>query len=188
MSFKDKSFELALAKTCKMLYERYELYYEKKTAVVLYDPQDKFSYYANSIKALHNYMSRNGWVRLKFTPILDSQSSNCPVKILCLNGALKVPKELNCACIDALIVSSFEEKFMPTISFVENFSNLKSLSLEYVILNDDIISMLSKLSLLEFISLYHCKMANGHLQRYLKTVPLSKKFSYYTATFLMRHL
>ena len=119
-------------------------------------------HYDNSIKALQ---LRNGWVRLKFTPILDSQSSNCPVKILCLNGALKVPKKLNCACIDALIVSSFEEKFMPTISFVENFSNLKSLSLEYVILNDDIISMVSKLSLLEFISLYHCKMANGHLPK-----------------------
>ena len=43
--------------------------------------------------------------------------------------------------------------------------------------------MVSKLSLLEFISLYHCKMANGHLQRYLKTVPLSKKFSYYSADF-----
>ena len=42
MSFKDKSFELALAKTCKTLYERYELYYEKQTAIVLYDPQDKF--------------------------------------------------------------------------------------------------------------------------------------------------
>ena len=55
MSFKDKSFELALAKTCKTLYERYELYYEKQTAVVLYDPRDKFSYYSNSIKALQLY-------------------------------------------------------------------------------------------------------------------------------------
>ena len=79
---------------------------------------------------------------------------------------LKVPKELNCACIDALIiVSSFNRKFMPTISFVENFSNLKSLRLEHVTLNDDIMSMVSKLSLLEFISLYSCKMANGHLSK-----------------------
>ena len=94
MSFKDKSFELALAMTCKMLYERYELYYEKKTAVILYDPRDNLFSYANSIKALHNHMSQHGWVRLKFTPILDSQSSNCPVKILCLNGEFKVPKEV----------------------------------------------------------------------------------------------
>ena len=161
MSFKDQSFELVLATTCKILYERYELYYEKQTVVVLYDPKNEFSSYANTIKALQ---LRNGWIRLKFTTILDSQSSNCPVKILCLNGLLQVPKELNCACIDALIISLSREKFMlTTISFIGEFSNLKSLRLEYTILNNDGISMVSKLSLLEFISLYICEMANGHL-------------------------
>ena len=106
MSFKDKSFELALATTCKTLYERYELYYEKKTVVVLYDPWDRFSNYNDNIKALQ---LRNGWLRLKFTTIWDSLSSNCPAKILCLNGEQKVPKKLDHACIDALIVSSFKE-------------------------------------------------------------------------------
>ena len=76
-----------------------------------------------------------------------------------------VPKELNCTCIDALIiVSFFQRELMPTISFVEKFSNLKSLKLEYIILNSDGISMVSKLSLLEFISLNHCKMVNSHLK------------------------
>jgi len=39
MSFEDQSFELALAMACKTLYERYELYYAKKTVVVLYYSQ-----------------------------------------------------------------------------------------------------------------------------------------------------
>ena len=75
--------------TCRMLYKRYELYYEKQTAVVLYDPRDRFYDYNDNIKALHNYMNRHGWIRFKFTPILDLQSSNCPIKILCLNGELQ---------------------------------------------------------------------------------------------------
>ena len=117
MPSKNKSFELALGMTCKTLYGRYELYYEKKTAVVLYGPRDKFYSYNRNIKALQ---LRNDWLRLKFTPIWDSQSSNCPVKILCLNGDPKVPKEFNCACVNALIIiSPFEGKRMSYITFVE---------------------------------------------------------------------
>ena len=74
-----------------------------------------------------------------------------------------MPKELDYACIDALIVSS--PKFMPTISFNEKFSNLKSLSFNNVTFNDDRISMHSKLSLLEFISLEKCRLTNDHLSK-----------------------
>ena len=77
MSFKDKSFELALATTCKILYERYELYYEKQTVIVLYNPQDKFSKHAKTIKVLQ---LRNGWLRLKFALILNLQNSDCSRK------------------------------------------------------------------------------------------------------------
>ena len=89
MSFKDKGFELAFARTCKTLYKRYELYYEKQTAAVLYNPWDRFIDYNDNTKVLQ---LQNGWLRLKFTPMWDLQSSNCPVKILCLNGTFGVPK------------------------------------------------------------------------------------------------
>jgi hypothetical protein len=44
-------FKLTPTKTCETLYERYEQYHEKRAVVVLYDPQHKFSYYAENIKA-----------------------------------------------------------------------------------------------------------------------------------------
>ena len=69
--------------------------------------------------------------------IRDRHSSDCSIKVLCLNEAFKMPQKVNCASIDTLIVSFFKEKLMPTISFAENFTNLKSLRLEYVILSDD---------------------------------------------------
>jgi len=160
MLFKYKRLELKLARTCKTLYERYELYYENKTVIALYDSQNRFYDYDGNIKALHHRMSRHGWVRFKLSPILDLQSSNCPAKNLCLNRALNVPKMLNCACIDALIISPFKGKFMPTISFVESFSNLKCLTLKFFILDNDRMSIVSKLSLLECIYLYECEMTN----------------------------
>ena len=56
----------------------------------------------------------------------------------------------------------------PNVSFCGEFSNLKFLSLQSVTLNDDQISMVSKLSLLEFIFLHKCKMVNGHLFKLLE--------------------
>jgi hypothetical protein len=162
ISNKDKSFELTLAKTCKTLYGRYEQHDKEKTAVVLYDPKSLYLDYAENIKALQLF----GWLRLKFASIRNSQNSNCPVKMLCLNQDFDVPKELDCMCVNSLtILSSLERDFTSTISFVEKFSNLKSLSFISATFNNDVIvSIVPKLSFLGFISLDHCKMASSHLK------------------------
>ena len=159
LSSKDQKSALALARTCKTLYGRYEQYYEKQTAVVLYDPWDKLHLYNDTIKALS---LQNGWLRLKFVLISNSQNNNCPVKILCLGEGFNVLPKFDYARIHAVIVSSFTGKFIPTISFAENFSNLRSLCLNGAVFNGGEISMISRLPLLKFISLRNCKMTNIH--------------------------
>jgi hypothetical protein len=178
LSNKDKNFELTLAKTCKTLYWYYEQYYEKKTAVVLRDPQSEHSDYSQSIK---EFQLHHGWLRLKFASIWDSQSSNCPVKILCLKKKSKMPKELDCRCIDAFVMT-FIEPHRPSppanevlnASFAEKFAKLKSLTLDFTILGDDEISMISEFSLLGFISLQCCTMTIGHLKIFEKCTTLQE--------------
>jgi hypothetical protein len=156
----DKNFELTLAKTCKKLYECYEHYYQGKTAAVIYKPRHKFSIYEDFIKV---HQLHHGWLRLKFASISDSQSSNCPVSILCLHGELNMLEKLDCVCVNSLIIRHSYKKSMPAVSIVESFSNLKSLIFDNVSLDDHDISMISKLSL-EFIYLKYCGMTSGHLQ------------------------
>jgi hypothetical protein len=170
MSIEDKNFELTLAETCKTLYERYEQHYKEKTAVLLHNPWSKFNS-DHCIKALRLFY---GWLRLKLASIRDSESSNCPIKIVCLNGELKVPKNLDCVYINPLIISSYFE-LMRSISNIEKFSNLKSLSLISATLNNDVIVLIvPRLSFLEFISLNTCEMANGHSKIFENCIALQE--------------
>jgi hypothetical protein len=166
MLIEHKNFEVTLAKTCKTLYGHYEQHYEDKTAVVLCDLKSVYLQCAESIKALQLH---HGWLRLKFFSIReDSQSSKYPMKNLCLNQELKILKESDYVCTNALIIaSSIRDSIKLTTSFVEKFSNLKSLSLISVTFNNDVIvSTVPKLSFLEFISLDDCKMASDHLKTF----------------------
>jgi hypothetical protein len=153
------SFELILAKTCKTLYERYEQYYKMRTAVILYDPHNELPHTQN-IKALQ---SHHRWLRLKFDSTWNSQTNSCPIKYLCLYGAIGAPEKLDLGCVTSLMIgSSSVKELMPTIPIIKKFTNLGSLSLDNVILCSNGISMLSKLSL-KFIYLKRCNI-DGHLQ------------------------
>ena len=134
-----------------------------------------FFYYNSSIKALQ---LRNGWLRLKLTSIWDSQSSNCPIKILYLDGELKMPKELDYASFNALvIIPRFARSLSQlSVSSLENFSNLRSLRLNSLSFNNDMMSMVSKLSLLEFISLYKCRVANDLLLKIFESCTILQEF------------
>ena len=80
---------------------------------------------------------------------------------------IKLPNGLDYASLNALMIDFYSEEALSqlNVSFFEKFSNLKSLRLNNVTFNDNIISIVSKLPLLEFISLYNCKMANDHLSK-----------------------
>ena len=90
------------------------------------------------------------------------------VKALHLLKSFKLPDGLNCASLNALIMTYPYETKIELNIFLENFSNLKSFSLCGITINNDIVSMISKLHLLEFISLYHCKWTNDQLEKILK--------------------
>jgi hypothetical protein len=97
--------KLTLVKTCKALHDRYKQYYEDRTAVVLCNPHE-FYEYKDLIKA-HKF--HNGRLRLKFVLTLDSQISNCPAKILWLNGELEVPENLDCEELEVPENLDYEE-------------------------------------------------------------------------------
>jgi hypothetical protein len=162
-------FELKVAKTCKTLYECYEQFYKEKTAVVLYYPKSMYLYstYADNIKFLQRH---HDYLRFKFVSIRNSASSNCPVKIVCLNQDLDVPKRLDCLCANTLVACSFEPySFEPCYTELnasfKMFKNLKSLSLCNVIFNNSAFSIISSLPSIEFIQLKSCKISNHLIEK-----------------------
>ena len=78
-----------------------------------------------------------------------------------------LPNGLDCASVNALMIDCYSEEAFSqqNVSFFGKFSNLTSLRFNNTTFNDTEISMVSTLSLLEFISLYECKMGNGHLPK-----------------------
>jgi hypothetical protein len=160
LSMKDKNSQLILAKTCKTLYERYELHYKDKTAVVLYNPRREYDDFIDDIGTLQFH---HGWLRLKFSSIRDSESSNYP-KILCLNRYFDMPKESDYLCAIALIPSSSKPKYIELNASLEMFTRLKSLSLCNVNFDDVAFSIISNL-LIEFIQLKLCKIDNHLVEK-----------------------
>jgi len=129
------------------------------------------------IKALEHSMSqKTGWRRLKVTLKIDFQDSyGYPIKALCLGVELNLPKGLKCANLNALMMcSSYNSSvFESNLPFIEQFSNLKSLMLCCFTFNDNVLSMLSKFPLLEFLCLNLCAIP--------KRNDVSKIFKYCTA-------
>jgi len=162
--FLDETSQSAFARTYKSFYDYLERLYAKKTAGVIYSPPDKLRFYIVSIKELQ---LRYGCLRLKFFPISKSQNNNCPVKILCFGECYKLSMldELDCACVDALIIYFFGWRlpYFPS----EKFTNLRSWTYESVLTNhmveDDKLYYSSMMSL-ERISEHFCNKANGPLK------------------------
>jgi hypothetical protein len=86
---------------------------------------------------------------------------------LCLDKVLNLPNTLDCATIHTPIIDFYSKEVLSrlNLSFFKKFSNLNSLRFKNTVFNNHEISMLSKLSLLEFISLYECKLAQWLLAK-----------------------
>ena len=168
-SFMDTESQLAFAHTCKTVYAYHKQQCKEETFTLVCDPQCDKSLNSQYIKALERCMSQTGWagvkVTLKIVSVDPQNNYDHPIRALCLNESFQLPNGLDCASLNALIISFSLKEIMPNISFLEKFSNLKSLRLKHVIINDDTMSMLSKLPLLKFISLSNCKMTKVHLSK-----------------------
>jgi hypothetical protein len=165
MSIKDEDSQLMLAETCKMLYEHYELHYKDKTAVVLCDPQSNYADFYNDVKLFQLF---NGCLRLKFSSIGDLDSSDYPVKILCLNQDSDLPKGLNNMCVHALVIISPVRRRIELNELndtLKTFATLRSLSLSHAVFSDNAFSKIPNFSSIEFIILRSCKIDNDLFEK-----------------------
>jgi hypothetical protein len=166
-SFMLSKSQLALAHTCKKIYNYHkEQCKEEEVAFLCSPPSNVYGKYL-----FKHWLSKAGWAAVKV--ILkeistDSQSNNSYLLIsLCLNESLQFPNELKCESINALILE-FSIRALSTllnISFWENFPNLKVLRLSHIVVNKNIASVLSKLPLLKIISLNYCDITDDNISK-----------------------
>jgi hypothetical protein len=171
-SFMDVKSQFTLAHTCKTLYEYHKNQCIEQKFTLLCNIEFKEVNIYKCFKALGRHMSQTGWVTVKvtfeITLVKPQNNYEHSVKALHLLKSFKLPDGLDCASLNALMMTyPYETQIEPNI-FLENFSNLKSFSLCDATINDDIVSMISKLHLLEFISLYDCKWTKDQLEKILK--------------------
>jgi hypothetical protein len=172
-SFMDVRSQFALAITCRKLYDYHKIQCTKQTFTFLAIPcyHSSNSTPDSTTKALEHFMSQTGWVTteitLKRVPPSDKNEYPYPVRALDLFGVLNLPNGLNCANITALSVylNPKETSLQLSIFFLKKFSNLKSLRLSWLTLNNDIMSMLPQFSLLKLISLNKCQITKDHLSK-----------------------
>ena len=167
----DAESQFALAHTCTMLYNYHKHQCKEQSFTLLCNSRFRTCISSEYIKALERYMSQTGWMGLKITlnmARLNAQNSyEYPVKALYLYEVVNLPNGLDCTSVNALMIDYYFEEALSqrNISFLGKFSNLTSLKLRSFIINDDTVSMVSKLSLLGFIFLYKCSMTNGRLSK-----------------------
>jgi hypothetical protein len=144
-----------LSMTCKYL--RKLCKESAKIVNVLYDLENDFSFYEDSIKALCHHMSQDDWVKFKFIPMPEFQK-NEPYKVLCLTEKLNVPKMVDPKSVRSIIIgSSSKEKFEPDVSFFQKFPKLESVTHKGIDFKFDVLPMLSKLQL-QYISFNECEL------------------------------
>jgi hypothetical protein len=157
-------FQLALAHTCKTIYGYHKEQYREERAAFLCSSLINVNRKYKYCKALERWLSETGWAAVKVIPKeieTNSQSNNSyPIRALCLDNSPQFPNGLKCESINALLLKSFLN-----ISFLGNFPNLKIVSLSSVNISENIVLILSKLSLLKTISLKHCAITEGRLSK-----------------------
>jgi hypothetical protein len=168
-SFIDAESQIALAHTCKTIYDYHKgQCREEKAAFLCLNSKEQYC------KVLERWLSKTGWAAVKviFEKIeTNSQNNNShPIRALYLDQSHQFPDELKCENINALILDSSLGKLATLAGFcLENFSNLKALKLSHTLINESIVSVLSKLPLLKIVSLFECTATDDHLSVLFET-------------------
>jgi hypothetical protein len=178
----DTKSQLALAHTCTTAYKYHKSQKSRKeTVAFLCSPDFDLNYKGQYCKALKRWLSETGWVTVKVALkeiLIDSQSNNSyPIRALILDQSLQFPDELECESISALMVKFISRASftLQNISFWEKLSNLKIISLSSIIIDENIVSAISKLDLLKTISLNHCEIVLDNFSRMLKACATVKE-------------
>jgi hypothetical protein len=179
-SFMNVKSQLALAHTCETIYNYHKEQCKEIVTFLYYPPIDaNYKYYC---KVLECWLNEPGWAAVKavFKEIsADSQSNDsCLIRALSLNDSLQFPDELKCESINALV---FTLRALPTldISSLGKFCNLKMLWLSNIVINENVVSVLSTLSLLKIISLNNCEATDDHLSKMFETCTTLEEIGLY---------
>ena len=108
-SFMDTESQLAFAHTCKTIYAYHKQQCKEETFTLVCDPQCDEYLISQYIKALERCMSQTGWagvkVTLKIVSVNPQNNYDHPIRALCLNESFQLPNGLDCASLNALIIS-----------------------------------------------------------------------------------
>jgi hypothetical protein len=168
--FMDTESQLEFAHTCKTIYNYHKEEYREEKAVFLC-----ISLINVSCEVLERWLSEPGWATVKV--ILEkieasSQNNNShPIRALSLTEHHLFPDELKHEGINAFILECCNCMELPilALSHLKKFSSLKTLMLSTIHIDEDIVSALSKISLLKIISLKYCKIPDNHLSNIFET-------------------
>jgi hypothetical protein len=169
--FMDTESQLALAHTCRIAYAYHEKQYREETVAFLCELPSN----AHCISPFERWLSETGWATVKIVlkgiSTVSQEKDGHPIRALCLEESVQVPNELKCESINALVVESPSKTSFTSlsISFLKKFPNLKILRLVGIIINKNIVSVISKISLLKVISLNHCAIPSYHLSKIFET-------------------
>jgi hypothetical protein len=175
-SFLDTESQMALACTGKKLYGYYKKQCKEQTFTFLYNTKTKDANIHKCLKAFEHHMGRVGWeaikVNLKLALVNPQNNYKHPIKALYYKITSKYPMGMDETSLSAFILDldRHKESHQPNVDLFAKFSNLKLLSLHNAILTNDMILAISKLRLLEFISLYNCRIFSGHLTNAFKNL------------------
>jgi hypothetical protein len=179
-SFLDTNSQLGFAHTCKTIYIHHKQRYKEETVTVLYSQPMDVYYYRKYCKVLERWLGETGWTTVKVTTegiSTDSLNNNSDIiRALYLGRSLQLPNELKYEDINALILNIPSKTHISTNpSFLEKFSNLKILSLIHVDINESIISIIPKVSLLKIISLNCYSITDYHFSKIFETCTALKE-------------
>jgi hypothetical protein len=169
----DTGPQLALAHTCKKIYNYHRKQYREEIVAFLCSNRNSN---CQCYKILERWLNETGWTPVKVILkeiSMNFQSNNSySIKAFHWDWLLQFPNELNYENINALIIESFFLALLPTLlnnaSFMEKFSNLKMVRLPNIIIDENIVSVLSKLFFLKVISLNYCEITDDHLSKIFK--------------------
>jgi hypothetical protein len=165
--FMDTESQLALAHTCKKVYTCHKEQCKEEIIAFLCDLPNDIPFYHQSCKVFERWLSETGWaavkVILKKVSTDSLSNSSYPIKALYFDISLQFPNELKCENINTLILISslWTSSTLESLSFFENLPNLKILQLISTFINDNMVSVISKLSFLKAISLKDCKITDN---------------------------
>jgi hypothetical protein len=166
VSFLDAESQVALVCTNKKTYEYYRKQCNEQTFDFLCNTKTRDANIHKCLKAFERHMSHMGWkaikVNLKLVPINIRGDYENLIKALYYKATSPYPTGVvDEANLNAFILDLYHrhnKSRQLDVDFFAKFSNLKLLSLYNATLSDYMISKISGLHLLEFISLYKCNV------------------------------